>query len=187
MQPSTQPHDDRPGGDGVIVRPLADAGFEIGTSAYARLCDAGTLRQRLADALRGVGAADRGRLIGAALQARGLVGAEPLPDDLAAELERAYRELVRDDRDAPVLVSLSEPSAPGLEGPEIEAHGTGSFFRAVRRCWSAFFDPRRVLARAERGLPQVDGDVAIVVRRLRRPSPARASAASVARRDSSAR
>lgn len=152
-------------GAAIAERRDAAQGFVIGTPAYAQLRDAGSLGQRLAETLCSMSAADRGRLVGCALHARSLVNAEPLPQALAVELERAYRALVRDDRDAPVVVSVSEPRPVGVEGPVIEAHGTGSFFRAVRHCWAALYDPRRVMARAQRGLPQVDADVALVVER----------------------
>jgi phosphoenolpyruvate synthase/pyruvate phosphate dikinase len=152
----------------IATQPDARPGFVIGAPAYAQMRDAGDLRCRLVEALCDVSAADRGRLMGAALLARSLVGAEPLPAALADELERTYRALLRDDREAPVLVSVSEPMPVGVEGPTVEAHGTGSFFRAVHHCWAALYDPRRVLARAQRGLPQVDVDVALVVQRMPR-------------------
>lgn len=146
--------------------PGAVRGFVIGAPAFARLHDAGDLRGRLAAALCDVTPSDGGRLMGAAQLARSLVRCEPLPPALADELERAYRALVADDRDAPVAVTLSEATPVGVEAPTVEAHGTGSFFRAVRRCWAAHYDARRVLARAVRGLPQLDAGAAVVVRRL---------------------
>jgi len=149
----------------AATAPDPPRGFVIGPAAFAQLRDAGGLCEPLADALSAVDATDRGRLMGAAQLARSLVAAAPLPPALAEELEQAYRALVRDDRDAPVVVSLSEAEPLGVDGPAIEAHGTGGFMRAVRRCWAAQFDARRVYARAVRGLPQLDPGAAVVVRR----------------------
>jgi pyruvate,water dikinase len=145
------------------------AGFVIGTPAFAALCDGGLLRRRLAVTLADVCVGDCERLMAAASMARSLVTCEPLPSAFIAQLEQAHGRLVHDASDAAVTVSASaaEPHLPPLAlGPcERFRHvrGVGSVAQAVRHCWSALFDARRVYARAQRGLSQTDVEIAVVV------------------------
>lgn len=149
----------------------AQPGFVIGAPAYAELCDGGDLRRALAIALADVCVEDRGRLIGAAALARSYVTYEPVPERLLGAIEEAYGELVRDAPDAAVTVSASftEPELPPLEPGDDDVfrdvRGIGAVEAAVRHCWAALFDARRVFERAQRGLPRVDIDVAVVVQR----------------------
>lgn len=149
----------------------AQPGFVIGAPAYAELCDDGDLRLGLAGALADVCVDEPGRLMGAAALARSYVEFEPVPQRLLDEIEQRYAELAPDEPDAPVTVSASftepdlSPLPPGEDDVFHDVRGIGAVEAAVRHCWSALYDARRVFERAKRGQPLVDVDVAVVVQR----------------------
>lgn len=71
---------------GIPVPP----GFVVGAPAYAAFCDAGGLRARLDSLLASLDTDDAVALAAASESARGLVLAEPVPDQLARAIRDAY-------------------------------------------------------------------------------------------------
>ncbi|MDO8212559.1 PEP/pyruvate-binding domain-containing protein [Conexibacter sp. CPCC 206217] len=145
-------------------------GFVVGTPAYAALCDAGDLSRRLAAALADVCIEEPERLMAAAAVARSLIACEPTPSWIDAEIHQAYHALTPSAAEgARVTVSASfvehelSDLEPGNDDVACDVQGTGAVIQAVRHCWSALYDPRRVYERAKLGLPQLGLDVAVVV------------------------
>ncbi|HVW19151.1 MAG TPA: PEP/pyruvate-binding domain-containing protein, partial [Solirubrobacteraceae bacterium] len=166
------------GGKGANLGELTAAGvpvpdgFVVGAPAYAAFCATGDLRARLADALADVDPADTAGLERSAAAARELVAAAPVPEGLRAAIAAAYAELCGDEGDVPVAVRSSataedteSASFAGMNETYLNVRGADAVVDAVRRCWTSLFGARTVFYRAQRGFPQAEMDIAVVVQR----------------------
>lgn len=163
------------GGKGANLGELTAAGFPvpggivIGAPAYAAMCAAGGLRERLEVLLAAVGDDDPAGLERAAAQARQMVESEPLPADVERELRDAIAATIGDDA-APVAVRSSATaedtaaaSFAGMNASFLNVIGVDDVLAAVRRCWASLFGARSIVYRSERGFGQAEMDIAVVV------------------------
>src|SRR5579871_3852501 len=96
------------GGKGANLGELTRAGlpvppgFVIGAPGYAAFCDAGGLRERIAEQLSALDVDDTAALGEVSAHVRELVLGEPLPDWLEGAIRDAYAELAADDGAVPV-------------------------------------------------------------------------------------
>jgi len=166
------------GGKGANLGELTGAGlpvppgFVVGAAAYAAFCDEHGLRERLAAELAAVDPDDTAGLDAAAARARALVAESPMPAWLRDEIVGAYRALAGDEADVAVAVRSSataedtaSASFAGMNETLLNVRGAGDVVEAVRRCWASLFGARTVFYRAERGFPQAEMDIAVVVQR----------------------
>jgi len=91
-------------------------------------------------------------------------------DDLRSAIISAYRELVGDERDAPVAVRSSataedtaSASFAGMNETFLNTRGEDAVVDAVKRCWGSLFGARTIYYRGQRGFSQADMDIAVVV------------------------
>ncbi len=99
-----------------------------------------------------------------------MVEAEPIPEEIAAEIRTAYVELAGDRDNPPVAVRSSataedteSASFAGMNETFLNVRGADEVVETVRRCWSSLFGARTVFYRAKRGFGQADMDIAVVV------------------------
>jgi pyruvate,water dikinase len=147
-------------------------GFVVGASSYALFCDTGGLRDRIEERLSSVDVDDTAALEEATKEVRVMVEAEPMPDEVASEIRRAYLELAGDRHNPPVAVRSSATaedteaaSFAGMNETFLNVRGPDEVVEAVRRCWSSLFGARTVFYRAKQGFGQADMDIAVVVQR----------------------
>jgi pyruvate,water dikinase len=167
---------DYAGGKGANLGEMTAAGlpvppgFVVGASSYALFCDEGGLRDRIEERLSSVDVDDTAALDVATKEVRAMVEAEPVPDEVAQEIRRAYLELAGDRENPPVAVRSSATaedteaaSFAGMNETFLNVRGADEVVQAVRRCWSSLFGARTVFYRAKRGFGQADMDIAVVV------------------------
>jgi pyruvate,water dikinase len=164
------------GGKGANLGELARAGFPvprgfvIGAPVYAALVDAAGLRAQIAARLEGVDIGNAGALQEAAADLRASIEAASLPESVESAIRAAYGSLA--EGDAPVAVRSSATaedteaaSFAGMNETFLNVCGADAVVDAVRRCWSSLFGARTIFYRAEKGLPQADMEIAVVVQR----------------------
>ena len=146
------------------------AGFVVGASAYAALCDGGGLRRRIAERLANVDVDDTAALELAATEIRAAVELEPLPASIGESIRDAYRELGGAGPETPVAVRSSATaedtetaSFAGMNETMLNVRGPDAVVDAIRRCWSSMFGARAIYYRAKRGFDQAAMDIAVVV------------------------
>lgn len=163
------------GGKGANLGELTAAGFPvpdgivIGAPAYAALCAAGGLRERLEALLGTVRDDDAAGLDRAAAEARRMIEDEPLPATVETELRAAVAALTDDGR-RPVAVRSSATaedtaaaSFAGMNASFLNVVGVDAVLAAVRNCWASLFGARSIAYRSERGFGQAEMDIAVVV------------------------
>ena len=170
------------GGKGANLGELRSAGFPvpdgfvITAQAFLAAMDAAGVREQLLHTVRDAAAADPARLEVLAAQARESIRAAGVPDDLAAEIRRAYRALAeRSDGGEPKVAVRS--SATAEDTADTSFAGMNSSFTNVAAddltdrvldCWVSLYGDRVVAYRAERGLTDEPAIAAIV--QLMRPA-----------------
>jgi pyruvate, water dikinase len=147
------------------------AGFVVGAPAYAGFCDGSGLRGRLASLLHDLDVDDPVGLNRAEKEARRMLLAEDVPDELEHEIRRHYAEL-GESVDVAVAVrssakaeDTSADSFAGMNETFLNVTGADEVVDAVRRCWASLFGARTIYYRAKRGFGQADMDIAVVVQR----------------------
>ena len=166
------------GGKGANLGELTAAGlpvpggFVVGAPAYAAFRDRAGLRERLESTLAGVDVEVTDALKEAAGRARQLIESEAPPSWLTEAVADAYAELCGDEADAAVAVRSSataedteSASFAGMNETFLNVRGSDAVLGAVQRCWSSLFGARTVFYRAQRGLPQAEMDIAVVIQR----------------------
>jgi pyruvate, water dikinase len=147
------------------------AGFVVGAPAYAGFCDGSGLRGRLASLLHDLDVDDPVGLNRAEKEARRMLLAEDVPDELEHEIRRHYAELGGSVdvavavRSSATAEDTSADSFAGMNETFLNVTGADEVVDAVRRCWASLFGARTIYYRAKRGFGQADMDIAVVVQR----------------------
>jgi pyruvate, water dikinase len=164
------------GGKGANLGELASAGlpvpaaFVVGAPVYAAFVSRTGLRERLEGRLDGLDVDDAAALEAAARDARAMVDAEPVPDEIAAAIRTAYERLAGPDdpvavRSSATAEDTEAASFAGMNETFLNTRGADAVLEAVRHCWSSLFGARTIFYRAKRGFGQADMDIAVVVQR----------------------
>jgi pyruvate,water dikinase len=145
-------------------------GFVVGASSYALFCDRGGLRERIEERLSATDVDNTAELEAAAQEVRAMVEAEPVPEEVAQEIRRAYERLAGEREDLPVAVRSSataedteSASFAGMNETFLNVRGADEVVDTVRRCWSSLFGARTVFYRSKRGFGQADMDIAVAI------------------------
>jgi pyruvate,water dikinase len=168
----------RAGGKGANLGELTAAGlpvppgFVVSASAYAAFCDGSGLRSRIADRLAGVDVEDTEELARASEAVRSTIESEPLPEWLEDAICEAYRGLSEGGgypavavRSSATAEDTASASFAGMNETVLNVRGSIVLLDAVRRCWSSLFGARTIYYRAQKGFPQAEMDIAVVVQR----------------------
>lgn len=168
----------RVGGKGANLGELTAAGlpvppgFVVSASAYAAFCDGSGLRSRIAERLAAIDVEDTGRLDRVATEIRSMIESEPLPEWLEDAICAAYADLGGSDPNMAVAVRSSataedtaSASFAGMNETVLNVRGTIFLLDAVRECWSSLFGARTIYYRAQKGFPQAEMDIALVIQR----------------------
>ena len=166
------------GGKGANLGELAAAGlpvplgFVVSASAYAAFCDGGGLRARIAERLAAMDVEDTEQLARAAQEVRSMIESEPLPEALEDAICEAYLGLAEGEgypavavRSSATAEDTASASFAGMNETVLNVRGTIVLLDAVRRCWSSLFGARTIYYRAQKGFPQAEMDIAVVVQR----------------------
>ncbi|NLT06069.1 MAG: phosphoenolpyruvate synthase, partial [Solirubrobacterales bacterium] len=170
---------DLAGGKGANLGELTAAGlpvpggFVVCAPTYAAFLDANGLRERIGELLDGLDVDDTAALDRRSAEVRAAIGEAPLPAAIAAAIEEAYADLASDDDPAPPVAVRSSATAEdtatasfaGMNETYLNVRESAAVTDAVRRCWASLFGGRTVFYRAQRGLPQAEMEIAVVVQR----------------------
>lgn len=118
----------------------------------------------------GAGPLDPSALADLATGARNAILAAPIPDDIAAAVEQAYRGL---GNDVPVAVRSSATaedlpfaSFAGQQDTYLNVVGVEPVLEAVRKCWASLWTDRATAYRASLGIDPAGVALAVVVQRM---------------------
>jgi pyruvate, water dikinase len=166
------------GGKGANLGELTTAGlpvpdgFVVGAPTYATFVDETSLRERIAERLRGLDVDDTAALERSAQDIRAMIEAQAVPVAIRRSIAEAYAELASEDGHPPVAVRSSataedtaSASFAGMNETFLNVRGEAAVVDAVRRCWASLFGARTIFYRAKRGLDQAGMDIAVVVQR----------------------
>lgn len=164
------------GGKGANLGELTRAGlpvppgFVIGAPAYAAFCDAGGLRDRVAERLATVAISDPDALADASRDVRRMVEGTPLPQDVEIAIRKEYAALAGTSgavavRSSATAEDTESASFAGMNETYLNVCGADALVDAVRRCWGSLFGARVIAYRAFRGFGQAEMDIAVVVQR----------------------
>ena len=163
------------GGKGANLGELTQAqipvppGFVVTTSAYrAFLLDTG-LDRRIAELVEGLNVEDDEALQDTACQVRAAIEEAPMPADLRAQIEAAYRELGEGPvavRSSATAEDLAEASFAGQQSTYLNIEGAAEVVDAVQRCWASLFEARAIFYRENAGWGHTEVDLAVPVQRM---------------------
>jgi pyruvate,water dikinase len=134
-------------------------GFAITAGAYRYVLDQAGAWAPLREALAGLDPDDVDDLARRAEQAREIVYAAPLPDDLAGEILAAYAALRKEYGDALTVAVRSSATAEDLPTASfagqhetfLNVSGEAKLLDSVRRCFASLFKDRAIRYRIDNG------------------------------------
>ena len=149
------------GGKGASLARLAAAGFPVphgyvvNTAAYRRFVDDHGLQGLL--------------IRGASDEIAAAFAGHHVPDEIAAEIAAAYRELGSPPvavRSSATAEDLAGASFAGQQDSFLNISGDADVVDAVRRCWASLWNERAIAYRARHRIPPADVAIAVVVQEL---------------------
>ena len=162
------------GGKGANLAELVRAGlpvppgFVVTTGAYREFVTANGLGDRIVALVPPVDA-DPSAYEAAARSIAELFAAGGVPDDLAAAVADAYRELGADAvavRSSATAEDLPGASFAGQQDTYLNISGADAVLDAVRRCWASLWTARAMAYRARQGIDPAEVSLAVVVQEL---------------------
>ncbi|MFQ5857349.1 MAG: PEP/pyruvate-binding domain-containing protein, partial [Anaerolineae bacterium] len=172
------------GGKAVSLGDLTRAGFPVPpgfcvtTDAYRAFVAANDLRAEILRLSGAVKADDPESLETASAQIRALFAAGQIPDPLAAEIRRAYLQLINPQSavrnpQSPVAVrssataeDLPGASFAGQQETFLNVLGAEAVLAAVQQCWASLWTARAIGYRLREGIPPEEVALAAVVQQL---------------------
>ncbi|MFQ5421501.1 MAG: PEP/pyruvate-binding domain-containing protein, partial [Anaerolineae bacterium] len=165
------------GGKGASLAKLATAvlpvpdGFHVTTAAYNHFVAINELQQAILAALTTADPERPHTLAAAESAIRPLFIEGRIPDELAAAIVQAYRQLP--DRETAVAVrssataeDLPDASFAGQQETFLNVKGDTAVLEAVRQCWSSLWTARAIGYRARQGMAPNEVSLAVVVQLL---------------------
>jgi pyruvate,water dikinase len=144
-------------------------GFVITSEAYLDAVGRAGGRDRLKDILLAARGAAPERLDELAAEARALVHETPMPEDLAAEITDAYRELGDGIRVAVRSSGIGEDaegvSFAGMNETFTNVAGADQVLARVSECWASLWRARSIFYRGDKGIT-VEPSIAVVVQQM---------------------
>ena len=143
-------------------------GFVVTTAAYSEFVDAHRLGDRIV-ALVPARGADLAAYESAAEAIADLFTTGRVPDDLAAAIAAAYRELGSDAvavRSSATAEDLAGASFAGQQDTYLNITGQDAVLDAVRRCWASLWTARAMAYRARQDIEPTQVSLAVVVQEL---------------------
>ncbi|HEX6863943.1 MAG TPA: phosphoenolpyruvate synthase, partial [Thermoanaerobaculia bacterium] len=156
---------------GEMVRELASAGvpvpdgFATTATAYRLFLAQAGLEEKLAAVLAGLDPADVAGLAQRGAEARRLILAAELPEELKSAVLASYRELSRASgeestdvavRSSATAEDLPEASFAGQQETYLNVRGDAELIDACRRCYASLFSDRAIAYRAHHGFDRLE-------------------------------
>ncbi len=165
------------GGKGASLGEMASIGlpvppaFVVTSQAFRRFLVKTNLEDQLYSLLAEVDVDDNDALEKAADKAKEIVHASPMPEDLKAEIARAYQKMSRGGdivaaRSSATAEDLPDASFAGQQETVLNIKGIDNLLKAVQVCWASLYGARAIYYRAKQGFDHHTVNIAVVVQRL---------------------
>ncbi|MFW5870917.1 MAG: PEP/pyruvate-binding domain-containing protein [Verrucomicrobiota bacterium] len=166
------------GGKGVNLCSMTNAGFDVppgfvvSTSAYRRFLEANNLTETIQKEAANVNPGDTEQVDLISAKLRKLFTGSPVPEDLRAEIEKAYKRLQQEGTDAVAVRSsataedLPEASFAGQQDTHLNISGAAPLLDAVRKCWASLWTARAMVYRSQQRIPAKGLALAVVVQKM---------------------
>jgi pyruvate,water dikinase len=144
-------------------------GFVLNTTAYYAFLQLTGLRPKLEALLAQIDTSDTKQLQQLATTAQTLIRKATMPADLRDELLEAYHHLSAKDVFVAVRASLPESDAQAIALSQralLNIIGAKTVIDSVQELWASLFSARSLYTRAEHGLGQLSGGMAVIVQRM---------------------
>ncbi|MFN2115648.1 MAG: PEP/pyruvate-binding domain-containing protein [Anaerolineae bacterium] len=162
------------GGKGANLSRLVHAGFRVprgfsvAASAYRDAVATSDTAAEISNLVSAAATADE--VDAASAEARALITALEVPEEIARSIAEAYAEL---GDDVPVAIrssataeDLPEASFAGQQDTYLNVRGVEQVLENVRRCWASLWSARAVRYRIEHGFAHDDVLLAVVVQEM---------------------
>lgn len=166
---------------GEMVRELVPLGvavpdgYAVTAAAFRRFLATNGLTEKIVARLRGLDARDTAALAAAGREVRSWILAAPLPDDMAASIVAAYRQLSAaagvEHVDVAVRSSATAEDLPGAsfagqQETYLNVSGEAELLDACRRCFASLYTDRALAYRQEQGFDHEQVALSVGVQRM---------------------
>jgi len=168
------------GGKGANLGEMSQAGFPvppgfcIATDAYQRMISRGNLYPQIETLLN----SSINSLAESAKRIQEMILGVSFPDELAKEIENAYRKLAK-EKIVPVAVrssataeDLPEASFAGQQETYLGIRGERELLRHTQLCWASLWTERAISYRQRNGFPHQQVSLSVVVQAMVEPETA---------------
>jgi len=163
------------GGKGANLGEMTQAqipvppGFIVTAHTYTRFLEQAGLRPTIQELLSPLDYNDSARLQAVSEEIKSLIRGTPVPQQIAAEIKKAYRELGGGPvavRSSATAEDLADASFAGQQATFLNVVGEDALVDAVRACWASLFEARAIFYRADKGFEHMEVAIAVPVQRM---------------------
>ncbi len=157
---------------GIKVPP----GFAVTAGAFKRFLDETKIEEVIHKTLRSSdGPRDPKMYEEASQEIRKLIESVEMPNDIADEVRKAYRELCKKTSSDQVIVAvrssatgedLPDASFAGQQDTYLNVKGEDQLVHYVQKCWSSLYTPRAIFYREEKGFPHEKVLISVGVQKM---------------------
>ncbi len=154
-----------------IEIPVPD-GFVVDARTFRDFISRTGLKDRIYSSLKGLDVENTEELNRVSEEIRRMISEAKIPEEIEAEIRRAYREL-GDGKDVFVAIRSSAtaedlPSASfaGQQDTYLNVKGEDNVVEKVKACWGSLFTPRAIYYRVQKGFRHEDVSIAVVVQKM---------------------
>ncbi len=148
-------------------------GFVIDSKTYREFIERTGIKEKIEEILKDLNEEDTDTLSAVSQKIRELVESTPVPDDVAEEIEKAYKQLCEEEgsevfvavRSSATAEDLPDASFAGQQDTFLNVRGK-DLLQKVRKCWSSLYTPRAIYYRVQKGFRHEDVSIAVVVQKM---------------------
>ena len=163
------------GGKGANLGEITQAqipvppGFIVTAPTYSRFLEQSGLRPTIEKLLSPLDYNDSARLQEVSEEIKSLICSAPVPQQIAAEIKKAYRQLGGGPvavRSSATAEDLADASFAGQQSTFLNVVGEDEVVDAVRACWASLFEARAIFYRVDKGFEHMKVAIAVPVQRM---------------------
>ena len=144
-------------------------GFIVTADAYGRFIEESGLRPKIEAILNSLDVHDSDALQKASRDIEQMIIDTPVPDDIAGEVKRRYREMGEPPvavRSSATAEDLPEASFAGQQSTFLNVVGADRVVQAVKECWASLFEARAIFYRSENAFEHMKVKIAVPVQKM---------------------
>lgn len=169
------------GGKGANLGELTQKGLEVPpgfcvtAGAYRYFIEKSNLSTLIEENIRGMDVEDSNALQKASERIKGLIVSQPVPEDLADEIKRAYGEFnaiigIQDGevavRSSATAEDLPEASFAGQQDTYLHISGYEELLNHIRKCWASLWTARAIYYRQNQNFNHFEVALSVVVQKM---------------------